>query len=158
MSIHRKSHFLRVVFVVLGGVLWLAGNAAAEQLIMNTRPVPLTENPDPPPLRPEINTDVRQMRNYPDQPPIIPHKTEGYSVTRNFNKCLSCHARRATRESQAPMISITHYMDRDGQSLASISPRRYFCNQCHVSQVDVRPPVENTFIDMDDIIARPKAN
>ena len=50
------------------------------------------------------------------------------------------------------MVSITHYMDRDGQSLATVSPRRYFCNQCHVSQTDVVPPVRNTFVDMDELV------
>ena len=48
------------------------------------------------------------------------------------------------RESQAPMVSITHFMDRDGQFLASVSPRRYFCTQCHVPQHDVKPPVATT--------------
>ena len=38
----------------------------------------------------------------------------------------------ATEESQAPMVSVTHYMDRDGNFLADISARRYFCEQCHV--------------------------
>ena len=46
----------------------------------------------------------------------------------NVNKCLSCHARSRTGESQAPMVSITHFMDRDGQFLATISPRRSFCS------------------------------
>ncbi len=157
MSIQRKQNFPRAALAVLAGALLLAGAAGAEQLIMNTRDTALAENPDPPPMRPEVNTDVRQMRNYPDQPPVIPHKTEGYIVDRKSNKCMTCHARSATLESQAPMISITHYMDRDGQSLASVSPRRYFCNQCHVSQVDARPPVANTFVDMDELIARPAA-
>jgi nitrate reductase cytochrome c-type subunit len=32
------------------------------------------------------------------------------------------------------MVSITHFMDRDGQFLASVSPRRFFektCIDCH---------------------------
>ena len=33
----------------------------------------------------------------------------------------------APAKSQAPMVSITHFMDRDGQFLASVSPRRFFC-------------------------------
>jgi cytochrome c-type protein NapB len=32
------------------------------------------------------------------------------------------------------MVSITHFMDRDGQFLASVSPRRFFCTECHVPQ------------------------
>jgi cytochrome c-type protein NapB len=36
--------------------------------------------------------------------------------------------------------------------LASISPRRYFCTQCHVPQHNVSIPVENDFIDIDSVL------
>ena len=147
-----RSHATRPAALLLAALVALPAALAAETLIMNTRSTALAENPQAPPMRPEVNTDRRQVRNYPDQPPVIPHKVEGYVVDRNFNKCLTCHDRGAIEVSQAPMISITHYMDRDGQSLASVSPRRYFCNQCHVSQTDVLPPVANTFVDMDELI------
>jgi len=52
------------------------------------------------------------------------------------------------------MISITHFMDRDGQFLATISPRRYFCEQCHVPQHVVKAPVPNTFVDIDTLLER----
>ena len=35
-------------------------------------------------------------------------------------------------------------MDRDRQTLAAVSPRRYFCTQCHVPQLEVEPIVGNT--------------
>jgi len=95
-----------------------------------------------------VNKDIKQARNYPMQPPIIPHTTRSYEVNKNNNKCMACHSRQRTEESQAPMVSVTHYMNRDGNFLAEISPRRYFCNQCHVTQLDAKPLVENTFIDM----------
>jgi cytochrome c-type protein NapB len=112
-----------------------------------------TEGP-PPAMTPELNTSEREARNYPEQPPVIPHSIEGYEVSIKGNKCLSCHARSRVRESQAPMISITHFSDRDGQFLASISPRRYFCTQCHVPQHNVKPPVENEFVDIDTLLTR----
>lgn len=115
-------------------------------------PTPLDQEGPPPAMTPEQNTSVREPRNYPEQPPVIPHSTEGYEVTVHANKCLSCHARTRVRESQAPMISITHFSDRDGQFLASISPRRYFCTQCHVPQHNVRIPVENDFVDIDTVL------
>jgi len=115
---------------------------------------PLNQEAAPPALTPEQNTSVREPRNYPEQPPVIPHSTEGYEVSINANKCLSCHARTRVHESQAPMISITHFIDRDGQFLASISPRRYFCTECHVPQHNVRPPVENDFVDIDSLLKR----
>ena len=99
-----------------------------------------------------VNKDIKQARNYPMQPPIIPHTTRSYEVNKNNNKCMSCHSRQRTEESQAPMVSVTHYMNRDGNFLAEISPRRYFCNQCHVTQLDAKPLVENTFIDMHSLM------
>lgn len=116
----------------------------------------LTPVPDAAPapfLPPTVNTTEKEVRNYPEQPPVIPHSIEGYQLDLNSNKCLSCHARSRTGESQAPMISITHFMDRDGQFLATVSPRRYFCTECHVPQTNIKPPVANNFIDIDSLIA-----
>jgi nitrate reductase (cytochrome), electron transfer subunit len=117
-------------------------------------PTPLNQEGPPPVMTPEQNTSVREPRNYPEQPPVIPHSTEGYEVSINANKCLSCHARTRVRESQAPMISITHFTDREGQFLASVSPRRYFCTECHVPQHNVQVPVENEFVDIDTMLKR----
>jgi cytochrome c-type protein NapB len=113
----------------------------------------LQEEGPAPRLLPQSNTDVREIRNYPEQPPIIPHLIEAYQLDANVNQCLSCHARSRTGESQAPMVSITHFMDRDGQFLASVSPRRYFCIQCHVPQSAVKPPVANRFVDVDTLLS-----
>ena len=93
-------------------------------------------------MMPMRNTAEKEVRNYPEQPPVIPHSIDGYQIDINGNKCLSCHARARTGESQAPMVSITHFMDRDGQFLASVSPRRFFCTECHVPQNVVKPPVD----------------
>ncbi len=41
----------------------------------------------------------------------------------------------------------------DGQTLATVSPRRYFCNQCHVVQTEAQPLVGNDFIDIDTLLA-----
>jgi len=94
-----------------------------------------------------IADDVRRPRNYPEQPPVIPHSIDGYQLTLNTNRCLTCHARQFVQGSGAPMISVTHFMDRDGQVLADVTPRRYFCTACHVTQADVQPLVPSTFRD-----------
>lgn len=114
--------------------------------------VALNVEPQAPPLGRVINTDIKQRRAYPMQPPLIPHKIDNYQVDTRANKCMSCHSRKRTEESQAPMISVTHYMDRDGNFLATVSPRRYFCNQCHVTQADVKPVVRNNFVDVDTLL------
>ena len=53
----------------------------------------LTQEFTPPPLKDEENKDLRRERNYPEQPPTIPHTIRGYQIDRNSNKCLSCHSR-----------------------------------------------------------------
>jgi cytochrome c-type protein NapB len=137
------------VLIALGSTI-----AAAETLSALRGPTPIDQATVAPVITPEQNTSVHEPRNYPEQPPLIPHSTEGYEVSIRGNKCLSCHARSRTGESQAPMISITHFADRDGQFLASVSPRRYFCTQCHVPQHNVSPPVENDFVDIDTVLKR----
>lgn len=117
----------------------------------------LYDNAEAPRVAKVEETDRRRTRAYPEQPPTIPHQIDGYQLDRNSNQCLSCHARSRTEESGAPMISITHFMDRDGQPLATVSPRRYFCNQCHVVQTVVPAPIENRFVDIDTLLTVERA-
>jgi len=112
----------------------------------------LSQNLPAPPIPNEENKDLKRERNYPEQPPTIPHSIRGYQVDIHGNKCLACHSRANSARSQAPMISITHYMDRDGQALAAVSPRRYFCTQCHVPQKEVKPLVDNQFKTIDSVL------
>lgn len=129
------------------------GNALAENQISTLRgAAELDKNAQPQDIPKVINLDIRQARNYPEQPPLIPHKIDGYEVDIKVNKCLQCHERTAVEETQAPMVSVTHFIGRDGQVLAEISPRRYFCTQCHVTQQDTRLLLNNDFVDSSEII------
>ena len=116
---------------------------------------PLADESKPAPLAKTINDDQRRARSFPTQPPVIPHQTDNYQVDLRFNKCMDCHGRTRTAESGAPMVSVTHYQDRDGNIRQEISPRRYFCTACHVPQADVRLPVKNTFQDFYDVKPQP---
>ncbi|HYH42984.1 MAG TPA: nitrate reductase cytochrome c-type subunit [Burkholderiales bacterium] len=118
---------------------------------------PIADESRPPPLGNAENKDVRRERAYSMQPPTIPHKIDNYQVDKNSNACLACHSRGRAALTQAVAVSVSHYMDRDGNFLAEISPRRYFCEQCHVAQVDARPLVENRFEDVDELIKRSQA-
>lgn len=90
--------------------------------------------------------DVAPMRRvYVQQPPLIPHSIKGYKINLRSNKCLTCHSWANAKTSGATKISLTHFKDRDGIELADVSPRRYFCVQCHVPQKNVQPLVENEF-------------
>lgn len=89
--------------------------------------------------------------DYVYQPPLIPHSVRGYHTSLNVNKCLSCHSWKNAKEMGATKISVTHYENRDDQVLADMSPRRYFCLQCHVPQADAKPLVENDFQRVDSL-------
>ena len=84
-------------------------------------------------------------RDFVQQPPLIPHTINGYQITKNFNKCMDCHAFQRSKASGATKVSVTHFRTREGQELDNISPRRYFCTQCHVPQTDAKALVDNTF-------------
>lgn len=141
--------FLIIMMTAIG----LGSAAFAADPIATLRgETPALEQPEAPRVTPFDDTDKRKVRNYPEQPPVIPHDIEGYRIDLKSNKCLSCHARSRIGESGAPMVSITHFMDRDNQFRAAVTPRRYFCNQCHVSQRDISPLVENTFVDIDTLL------
>ena len=55
-------------------VLVAAGAALAQGTIATMRQgTPLDENAPAPPIPATVNSDIRQVRNYPEQPPLIPH-------------------------------------------------------------------------------------
>ncbi|WP_165314067.1 nitrate reductase cytochrome c-type subunit [Vibrio ziniensis] len=83
--------------------------------------------------------------DYVYQPPLIPHSIRNYEVTKDANKCLSCHSWKNAKDMGATKISVTHFLNREDAVLADVSPRRYFCLQCHVPQADAQPLVENDF-------------
>jgi len=114
----------------------------------------LDKQATPPLIFPTENKDVRRTRNYTMQPPTIPHSIDGYQVDKDFNRCMFCHARTAAEAAKSIPVSITHYMDRDGHVLADVSPRRYFCTQCHVPQADAKPLVSNDFVDVEKLLKR----
>jgi nitrate reductase (cytochrome), electron transfer subunit len=112
---------------------------------------PIDEEAKPPLIPPTENKDVIRGLNYAQQPPTIPHKIDNYQLDRNANKCLACHARSRAEESGAVPVAVSHYIDRAGEVSGHLSPRRYFCTQCHVPQADAKPLVNNTFQSVEDI-------
>ena len=133
--------------ILIAALLALAAAPAwAEPLVDAMRgATPIPEATKPPRLSNSVNDDNRMPRNYAQQPPVIPHRVDGYQVDKNFNKCLDCHARGKTELSLAVPVSETHYINREGKVLAQVSTRRYFCLQCHVAQEPARPLVGNSF-------------
>lgn len=143
----------KVLMIMMSLLVVMAATfSVASDDIATLRGGPISDEVAPPKLADVENKDIKRARNYPMQPPIIPHAIRDYRVDTYSNKCLSCHSRKRTAESQAPMISVTHYMDREGNFLADVSPRRYFCEQCHVTQSNAATLVGSDFKDIDQLL------
>jgi cytochrome c-type protein NapB len=145
--------------VIVSICLFAAGSACAQTPLTDAMrgSTAVGDTSRPPPLGNPENKDMRRERAYSMQPPTIPHKIDNYQVDLNVNACLGCHSRGRAPVTQAVAVSVSHYMDRDGNFLAEISPRRYFCEQCHVPQVDAKPLVGNRFIDVDEVLKQSAA-
>ncbi|MCJ8304620.1 nitrate reductase cytochrome c-type subunit [Shewanella sp.] len=117
----------------IGGVESLRGNVELE----------VTRAADPLKRVPRDQVDIES--SYVFQPPLIPHHIRSYEISLNANKCLSCHSWTKAKQMGATKISVTHFTNRNDEVLADVSPRRYFCLQCHVTQADAKPLVGNSF-------------
>lgn len=139
----KRSTVMNIVIMLGFGLL--ANQAFAEQVNSLRGTNPLNEAAKKP-VTMKIQDDREPItRDYVQQPPLIPHKTKGYRINIKFNKCLTCHSWANYKEAGATKISQTHFSDRENNVLSNIAPRRYFCTQCHVPQVNAPPLVENTF-------------
>lgn len=150
----NKSPLSVILLSVLVGLILGSEPAKSADPIATLRHSKLATTTNLLPVPLESSQKGREERSYPEQPPIIPHLIRNYQIDLNSNKCLTCHSRKAAAAAEAPAVSATHYMDREGQVRAFVTTRRYFCNQCHVPQFDVRPPVGNSFEDADSIVER----
>ena len=118
--------------------------SAQEKLVSERGDVSIDQTSKVDMFRPEKDKDTIP-RNFQKQPPLIPHSIKGYVITQNFNKCMDCHSKERADETGATKVAKSHYLDREDKKSSNISPRRYFCHQCHVPQFDAKPLVENTY-------------
>lgn len=139
----RRSTVINIVIMLSLGLL--SNQAFAENVTSLRGENPINEAAKEPAKMTVQNDREPITRDYVQQPPLIPHKTKGYKINIKFNKCLTCHSWANYKEAGATKISQTHFSDRENNVLANIAPRRYFCTQCHVTQVDAAPLVENVF-------------
>ena len=126
--------------VLLSGV----GSVSAQELVNEIGNVTIEGNSKIDMFRPEKDQETIP-RNFQKQPPLIPHSIKGYNITQNFNKCMDCHSKERAEETGATKVAKSHYLDREDKKQTNISPRRYFCMQCHVPQFDAKPLVTNTY-------------
>jgi len=123
----------RAVPATAGPVVSLRGAAAPP----TTTAVPAAVEPAKP--------NGRFARSYRQQPPLIPHDIASYRITRANNPCLLCHGPAVYKATGAPKIGDSHLFDRQGKPLDHVARSRWFCNQCHVPQMNARPLVSNDF-------------
>lgn len=139
----KRSTAMSVLMMLGFGLL--ANQAWAENVKSLRGANPMDEPAKEPQAMKWQNDREPITRDYVQQPPLVPHKIKGYRINKKFNKCLTCHSWANYKEAGATKISQTHFSDRENNVLANIAPRRYFCTQCHVPQVNAPPLVENTF-------------
>lgn len=140
---------IAMIWIILALSLPLS-NLQAETAVQSLRGnIPLSAQSKMPEIKRVQNDNGPIEREFIQQPPLIPHSVKGYVINKKFNKCLTCHSWSNARESGATKISLTHFADREGRDLANVSARRYFCNVCHVSQLDTKPLIENNFQPID---------
>ena len=118
-------------------------------------PTPLNEEGPAPPMTPMRNTAEKEVRNYPEQPPVIPHTIDGYQIDINGNKCLSCHARARTGE-VAGADGLDHAfhgprrpVPRLGVAAALLLHRNATCRRTWRSRRS-----SNDFVDIDTLLSR----
>jgi cytochrome c-type protein NapB len=85
-------------------------------------------------------------RTFEEQPPVVPHESEKYTINLKENKCLECHMKQPGKdEAKSVEIPESHYLDRAGNKLAKPAGSRHFCTQCHVPQIDAQPLIGSNF-------------
>ena len=138
----RKMISVMLAFLAISTITSLA-QAERVQSLRGANPLDESSNT---PVTMKVQRDREPIaRDYVQQPPLIPHKIKGYKINRKYNKCLTCHSWANYKDAGATKVSQTHFSDRSDNVLGNIAPRRYFCTQCHVPQVETKPLVENDF-------------
>lgn len=146
MTLVRFIPLVAALAVVLAAPLAAVGPLAQEaKAPKGLREAPLTETSTAPDFAKQSVPAGGFDRAYRQQPPLIPHKVEGYQITSDNNACMGCHDWPGNTRVNAPKISETHYVDRQGVRLDKVAGTRYFCQQCHVPQADAKPLVGNMF-------------
>ncbi|MBU1689332.1 MAG: nitrate reductase cytochrome c-type subunit [Gammaproteobacteria bacterium] len=138
--------------LAVAAVLFVASCAGTPEVkvdVHGLRPNQLTEQDLVPAMTEYIGKtpgdQEKLVRSFEQQPPLVPHKVDGYRIDLKVNRCLECHEKPFYKEEKAPKIGDSHYKDREGKVLDKISMGRYNCNQCHVPQANAQPLVSNTF-------------
>lgn len=134
--------FMTVIVMILVGSLV---SVAGDQVESLRGPTSIDDSSVVPSAKEWQTAQKSIERDFALQPPLIPHIIDGYEITLQANSCLFCHSKANFENTGAPMASPTHFTAPDGKTSETVSTTRYFCNQCHVPQVEAEPLVDNTY-------------
>ncbi|WKA27608.1 nitrate reductase cytochrome c-type subunit [Bradyrhizobium roseum] len=145
MKLVRFIPLVTTLAVILAPLVAVGPQAQEAKAPKSLREAPLTDTSSAPDVGKQSVPAGGFDRAYRQQPPLIPHKVEGYQISSENNACMGCHDWPGNARVNAPKISETHYVDRQGVRLDKVAGTRYFCQQCHVPQADAKPLVGNIF-------------
>lgn len=141
----------KTIFGVAAALLLVAASdagtpaTAQEKQIQSLRGAVGLDETNPAPDLHKQQTGDRFQRAYRQQPPLIPHPIDKYQINLKVNQCLRCHDWPYNAQENAPKVSETHYIDRNGVALDRVASTRWFCTQCHVPQASASALVPNSF-------------
>lgn len=133
-----------IVSIVATCMLGLAGQVLAD--VKSLRGVAIPSTTQAPQFEKFIKDKENVDRTFEEQPPLVPHENEKYTINLQTNKCLDCHMKQEGKdEAKSVEMSESHFVDRNGNKLAKPTGGRHFCTQCHVPQVDRTPLIGTSF-------------
>jgi len=140
-----STHAIAAGLIVLGTALSSAvPSAAASVVSLRGASAPPTTTAPPATVEQKVRKGSFK-RSYAQQPPLIPHDISSFEITRENNQCLQCHGPTVYKDMGAPEVGASHFRNRQGKTLDHVVRGRWFCNQCHIPQMDTHPLVRNDF-------------
>jgi len=135
----------RICVLVAAILLIITIGSAADEVTSLRGATDIDENSVEPVSTRWKNDKEPMARDYVQQPPLVPHTTDTHVLNLSSNKCLTCHSWDSYLDAGATKVPQSHFADSRENVLATVAGERYFCKQCHVSQKDAEPLVENNF-------------
>jgi cytochrome c-type protein NapB len=137
----------KILFAALAGALLALGpwGLAGAGELKSLRDVAINANDKSIEQVKQVTVEGGFTRSWKEAPPQIPHTIDKDQITLKDNSCMRCHDEANYKKEKAPRIGDSHYVDAEGKKLANMNMRRWFCTQCHVPQLDIKPVVDNAF-------------
>lgn len=135
----------KIIMIICFALISLSFTVNADEVWSLRGSVELDETSEMIPNRRTMAVDNGFDVSFEEEPPMIPHSIDKTRITLNENSCIGCHNRKDAKIEDSTPLPKSHYKTREGEKLKAVSTGRYFCTQCHMTQVNADPLVENTF-------------